>query len=54
LFSATPHYAIFTYDITDAESFEEMEKWFDLFKRTCGKSCNNINYAIVGTKLDLV
>jgi hypothetical protein len=46
--------AIFLYDLTDYGSFYQMEDWLDTFKSSCVKSSTLIDYAIVGTKLDLV
>mmetsp|Transcript_33020 Transcript_33020/g.32156 ORF Transcript_33020/g.32156 Transcript_33020/m.32156 type:complete len:83 (+) Transcript_33020:429-677(+) len=45
------HTVLFLFDLTEEDSFNKLEDWFDLYTDKC-KSAEISNLAIVGTKLD--
>jgi small GTP-binding protein len=50
VYSRDAHCVLLLYDITDRDSFDAVEGWFDLVKVNTHKGCQ---YLLVGTKSDL-
>mmetsp|Transcript_33736 Transcript_33736/g.24769 ORF Transcript_33736/g.24769 Transcript_33736/m.24769 type:complete len:120 (+) Transcript_33736:435-794(+) len=47
------HVVAFLFDLTDEDSFNKLEDWFDLYHSKCKSSMISC-FAIVGTKLDQI